>query len=253
MSGAALVEAHGLVPAGRPGAALDLAVAPGEVVCLIGLHRQDLIAQLRALGGVDPPAAGRVLLLGRDPARLSPEQWYELRRDVGYVTAGAPLLSVLSGQANLMLPALYHRLGTRPEVEARVARVLADLPLERPQECLQRLPAYMNRLERRLLAIARALVLEPRVLFLEEPLRDLELPEQETLAAYLGLLAAGHGLALVLATKNLHFVRHQADRLVFVGPERVAAFTNWPAFVASSEPGIVELLRQERIVREGLP
>jgi ABC-type antimicrobial peptide transport system, ATPase component len=242
MSGEILLRAEGLVPSGLDDApALDLALAGGLVV-LAGPGRARLGAWLHTLAGLRPSAAGTLHLLGRPLQGPGAHRWQQLRRRVGFVTPEAPLLSIMSGLRNVMLPALYHRLAPEREVERRAQTLLGEIAYDADHGVL---PAHMSDLQRHHLLIARALMLEPRVLLLEQPLAGLDLPAAELLRDYIvGAVRPRVGLLLVAANDAL--LAHQADAVLFVSRQSVRLFDSWAALLASPADEVQRYLAMER-------
>jgi len=247
MNAELLVEAQGLKPLSVQNAApLDLKLAQGLVV-LVGPEQARLAAYLRCLAGVDE-GDGRLHLLGHQLAAAGAPDWQWLRRRVGYVTPQAPLLSILSGVRNVMLPALYHRLGREAEVFERAQALLADMTYAADHGCL---PAYMSELQRHHLLIARALILQPRVLVLEQPLAGLDSTEATMLRAYLTGPVRRQVPLLVLAA-NDPLLGQQANSVVFIGEHVAQVFDDWKGLLASDNEEVRQYLAAERQVRRAL-
>jgi len=240
---APLLQARDLRPRREDGAPfehpLSLEVQAGETVCLVGPNGGGKTAYLRALAAVDKPAGGSVKLLGKDAGRLDADAWRALRLRAAYVLEGAPLLSVVNGLINVTLPAMYHRLGTAAQVAAAAQELLKFLDYPGRQDLL---PAYLNQHERLLLAIARCLMLSPELMFLDEPFHMTDNACREREAAVFRRLAGDKGLAVLIATHNLGFVRRYADKIVFLHPQWAGCFDGWKPFSASVRSEVRDFL-----------
>lgn len=242
MSGEVLLRAEGLVPAGLDGApALDLALERGLVV-VAGPGRARLGAWLHTLAGLAPPAAGTLQLLGRPLTGNGAHLWQQLRRRVAFVTPDVPLLSIMSGLRNVMLPALYHRLAPEREVERRAQTLLGEIAYDADHSLL---PAYMSDLQRRHLLIARSLMLEPRMLLLEQPLMGLDLPAADLLRDYL-VDKVRPRLTLMLVAANDALLARQADAVLFAGRSSVRLFAGWAELLACADEEVQRYLAMER-------
>lgn len=242
MTGEVLLRAEGLVPAGLEEApVLDLALERGLVV-LAGPGRARLGTWLHTLAGLAPAAAGTLQLLGRPLAGTGAHRWQQLRRRVAFVTPDVPLLSIMSGLRNVMLPALYHRLAPEREVERRAQTLLGEIAYDADHSLL---PAYMSELQRRHLLIARSLMLEPRVLLLEQPLAGLDLPAADLLRDYL-IDKVRSRLDLMLVAANDALLACQADAVLFVGRHSIGLFDSWTALLASPAEEVQRYLAMER-------
>lgn len=242
MNAATVLAAEALrpvLPDGQSCAALDFSAVPGRLVCLIGPGGGGKTTWLRTLAGVDPPATGRLALLGQDVGRLDTPGWRRLRCRAAFLAAGAPLLSVVDGLNNVMLPALYHRLGSPETVRAQALETLAYLDYRGSSETL---PAYLSPHQRLLLAIARCLMLSPELLFLDEPFHMTDDACRRREAEIYRRLTRERGLSMFVATHNLGFVKRQADDILFVHAGGVRCFAGWQALTADTEPPVREFL-----------
>lgn len=246
MTGEHLIRCLQAVPCtgddGYPAPALDCTIAPATLTCLIGPMRRDNSHYMRMLGGVDPACSGQIRFFGEDGAMLSHTQRRLLHRRCGYVSSGAPLLSILNGIDNVKLPALYHRLATPEEVDERAGELLAALDYEADHAVL---PAYMTQLQRRHLMLARALILNPEVLFIEAPFYDVDDYSVGLLQEYL-LRLVKRGLAIVISSDHLDYVRRYADQIIFIGRNRTYTLSDWDALLTSSDSEIRHYLDRQR-------
>lgn len=237
-----LLRAEGLRPEGQDAAApLDLSL-DGGLVLLCGPGRVRLDAWIHVLAGLVPPTAGALQLLGRPLIGPGAHRWQQLRRRVAFVTPAVPLLSIMSGLRNVMLPALYHRLAPEREVEQRAQTLLGEIAYDADHGLL---PTYMSELQRRHLLIARALILEPRLLLLEQPLEGLDLPAAELLRDYLAAKVRPRVELLLVAANDALLAQH-ADTVLFAGRNGVMRFDNWAALLASPADEVRRYLEMER-------
>ncbi len=245
MSGEVLVRAAGLRPdlGERRTPPLDCTVSRGSITCLLGHDSEQRTAYLRALAAVDPALGGRSEILGVDGMDLSTEEWRELRRTAAFVTWAVPLLSVLDGFQNLLLPAQYHQVGSDREIKAEARALLGEMEYDADHGIL---PAYMSDLQRRLLGIARAMILHPALLFLDEPFHGLDIEARNRVCAYLTGPVRRRGVTLVVACSELPFARRFADRVILVAPEAALSFDSWKAFAGSTEESVRRFLELER-------
>lgn len=226
---AEMFDASGLGP-------VELAVEPGMLVALVGAQGSGKSAWLEALAGLRAPLAGSVRLFGSDPAAIDAREWRNLRTRIGYASQDAPLLSNLNAQLNVMLPRLYH-LHEKPEDAERAAsRLLRDFDCE---HVAQRLPAYLDRLERLKVLLARALALDPPLVFLDEPFSLDVATAWPELSERIAALVDEQQRAVVIATQNLRFVA-RAQRIVFLGRDAAFIFDGWNEFARA--PQVAEYL-----------
>jgi len=239
MNGSSLVQVQGALPEGER-APLDLDIGTGLTVFL-AIDEERLVRYLKMVAGVIPAARGKVTLQGATPEDAE-YGGRELRRRVGYVTPRAPLLSVLDGVRNVMLPALYHRLVTEEEVMPKVQALLAQMG---PDYDHHALPAFMPALQQRMLLLARALILEPELLFIEQPLLGLDDRSRDRLRDYIVTAVAPRATALVVACNDPGLAR-DAGQVVFIGADRHWIFSGWRALLACAETEIHQFIEREK-------
>jgi len=185
-------------------AGVDVAVAEGERLAVLGPSGSGKSTLLRALAGLEPLDAGRVRVGGVDVTDLP-----AYRRGVGLMLQEGALFPHLDVAGNVGFGLRVAGLA-RPEREAGVAEALALVGLE---GLSGRSVATLSGGERQRVALARALAPKPRVLLLDEPLGSLDGPLRERLLDDLCGLFDGLGLTLVHVTHDVGEAFAIADRV----------------------------------------
>ncbi len=141
---------------------IDVQVAEGELVALVGANGAGKTTLLRCISGVQPVSGGSVKFAGQDITRMSPERRVGL--GIGQSPEGRQVFGPMSVEDNLRLGA-YRRQG--PDVRADMDRMYEMFPILHKKRDL---PAgTLSGGQQQMLAIARALMGNPRVLLLDEP------------------------------------------------------------------------------------
>jgi putative ABC transport system ATP-binding protein len=177
---------------------VDLDVASGELVAIVGPSGSGKSTLLYVAGALDRDFEGEVELGGTRLAGLSPEELARLRnRAVGFVFQAFNLLDGLTAEENVMLPGVLRRDGeSLASVRARACEALARVGLE---ERARARPARLSGGERQRVAIARALLARPAVLLADEPTGNLDTSSGEAIIAVFRELAAS-GLSVLVVT-----------------------------------------------------
>ena len=194
---------------------IDLDVAAGELVALLGRSGSGKSTLLHLLGGLDRPDAGSVELDGAPLTGVSDRALARIRlRSVGFVFQSFALVEELSAEDNVLLPT---RLPGAPGGGAARARRLIDRLGVRPVAA--RAPHELSGGEQQRIAIARALVNDPAVVLADEPTGNLD---SATSTDVLGLLRAltDEGRAVLLVTHETDAAA-AADRVVHLRDGRL--------------------------------
>ncbi|MFC8516734.1 ABC transporter ATP-binding protein [Streptomyces sp. NPDC057257] len=195
--------------------ALDLTVAPGEVMALLGPSGSGKTTALRAVAGFVRPASGRVFLGGRDVTDLPP-----YRRGVGMVVQQYALFPHLRVEENVAFGLRAQKV-PRAEIRGRVAEALEMTGMGAYG---RRYPRELSGGQQQRVAIARALAIRPDVLLLDEPLSALDARLRS------GMLAELARLHRELPEVSILYVTHDqvealtlADRIAVMDRARLRA------------------------------
>jgi len=191
---------------------LDLTVAPGEVVAIIGQSGVGKSTLLHILGTLDRPTGGRVFFEGQDVFALDEKQQAAFRnRSIGFVFQFHHLLPDFDAVENVMMPALIQGV-RRSEAYARARALLERVGLG---DRLDHRPGQLSGGELQRVAIARALVQSPKALLADEPTGNLDPATAAEVHQLLLELNRERGTTLVLVTHNEELARlaHRSLRL----------------------------------------
>jgi len=151
-------------------AGVDLDLAAGELVAVVGRSGSGKSTLLHLLGGLERPDAGEIDVGGVRVDRADERGLTELRRRrVGFVFQFFHLIPELTGAENVMLPARLAGVGATAEARARA--LIERLGVA---EASARLPGVLSGGEQQRLAVARALVNDPQLVLADEPTGNLD-------------------------------------------------------------------------------
>jgi sodium transport system ATP-binding protein len=203
---------------------VSFAVARGETVGLLGGNGAGKTTLLRLLTTLLAPTAGTARIEGLD-IRRSP---IEVRRRVGYVSAGTGVPDRLSGLETLLAYGRLHGIpaGLLRDSAARLVEAL-DMGAFIDRPC-----GRLSSGQRQRVSLARALVHDPPVLVLDEPTSSLDLLGARELLDLLERLR-GEGRAILISTHRLHEIEPRCDRFVIIHEGRIVASTDRETLLAS--------------------
>ena len=197
-------------------AEVDLQIAAGETVAIVGASGAGKSTLLALLAGLDEPSAGRVWLNGAELTALNEDGRAAVRaRHVGFVFQSFHLVPSLTAIENVMLPL---ELAGLPNARGAAAEVLAQVNLTPRRE---HYPRQLSGGEQQRVAIARAFVTRPAVLFADEPTGNLDSVTGERIIDLLFELNRAAQTTLVVVTHDQaiaqrcgRIIRIEAGRLV---------------------------------------
>jgi putative ABC transport system ATP-binding protein len=194
---------------------VDLAVAPGEFLAVLGPSGSGKSTLLGLAAGLDRPSEGQVLLDGREIQDLAESELARLRRGrIGFVFQSFQLLGNLTALENVLLPL---ELADAPRALAAARAMLAAVGLT---ERGHHYPAQLSGGEQQRVALARAFATEPALLLADEPTGNLDGATGAVVLELLARLRAEHGTTLVLVTHDSE-VAARADRRVHLRDGRL--------------------------------
>lgn len=190
---------------------IDLEVARGEVVCVIGPSGSGKSTLLRCVNLLEEPSGGRVFVGGTEVTDLDVDI-DAVRRRIGMVFQQFNLFPHLSVTENLTLPQ-RRVLGRDKGRSAAVAR--ENLERVGLADKADAYPAQLSGGQQQRVAIARALSMGPEVMLFDEPTSALD-PELVGEVLSVMRVLAGEGMTMMVVTHEMGFAREVADRVVFM-------------------------------------
>ncbi|MBY0578251.1 MAG: ABC transporter ATP-binding protein [Burkholderiales bacterium] len=199
--------AAGPVPALK---GIDLAIAPGEFVAVMGPSGSGKSTFMNILGCLDVPTIGKYVLNGRDVGTLNSDQLARLRNEViGFVFQGFNLLQRATLEDNVALPLVYSNV-QKPERSARANEMLEKVGLAKYSASF---PNQISGGQQQRVAIARALVNRPKLILADEPTGNLDTKTSGEIMNVFRGLNETEGITIVLVTHEPDIATY-AKRLV---------------------------------------
>jgi len=189
---------------------VDLSIAPGEIVALLGPSGSGKSTLLQAVGLLEGGFEGSIRLEGREAADLDDEGRTRVRRELlGFVYQFHHLLPEFNALENVVLPQLVRGSEVEP-ARARAEELLGKLGLGRR---LEHRPSKLSGGEQQRVAVARALANRPPLVLADEPTGNLDEATADTVLGEFLNLVRGEGSAALVATHNERLAK-KMDRVV---------------------------------------
>ncbi|MBN7772790.1 amino acid ABC transporter ATP-binding protein [Clostridium aminobutyricum] len=190
---------------------IDLEIAKGEVVCVIGPSGSGKSTFLRCINRLEESTGGEIIV--DDISITNPKtDINKTRRHIGMVFQQFNLFPHLSVKQNIMMAPLELKLKSKKEIEDKAIELLERVGLSEKADAM---PRQLSGGQQQRVAIARALAMEPDIMLFDEPTSALD-PEMvgEVLAVMKELAAMG--MTMVVVTHEMGFARDVADRVIFM-------------------------------------
>ncbi len=183
---------------------IDLEVAQGEFITLLGASGCGKTTTLRIIAGLELPDAGQVILEGQDITNREPNE-----RDVNTVFQNYALFPHMNVSDNIGYGLKIRKI-PKAEIAERVEQALRLVQLE---EYGKRMPDQLSGGQKQRIAIARAVINEPKVLLLDEPLGALDLKLRRQMQLELKRLQKQLGITFIYITHDQEEAINMSDRI----------------------------------------
>ncbi len=184
---------------------VDLSVAPGKIICLIGRNGVGKTTLLKTIMGLLPPRSGEIYFAGQLINKIATDR--RAKSGIAYVPQGREVIPRLTVAENLLL-GMEARPGGRKPQDTIPDSVFTLFPVLK--QMLGRMGGDLSGGQQQQLAIARALMGNPRLLVLDEPTEGIQPSIILEIEAAVKQIVRDTGISVLLVEQNLHFVR-QAD------------------------------------------
>jgi lipoprotein-releasing system ATP-binding protein len=197
---------------------VDLSLAPGDMVAVVGASGVGKSTFLQILGTLDLPTSGSIKFDHEELTTMTPSRLAEFRnKRIGFVFQFHHLLPEFSALENVMMPALIQRM-TVADAQRKARDILGRVGLSHR---LTHRPSELSGGEQQRVALARAMVLEPSLLLADEPTGNLDRTTGESIHQLFLELNRERGSTLLVVTHNPDLARLMPRRLRMVDGGRL--------------------------------
>ena len=196
---------------------IDLEIAPGEYISIMGPSGSGKSTLFNMIGGLDKPTSGKVFIDEVDIAQLDAYELAWLRcRKIGYIFQTFNLIQVMTALENVTLPMIFAGMGNDVAVE----KGLRLLELVGLGERFRHKPAELSGGQQQRVAIARAMANDPAIILADEPTGNLDLTTGGEIIELLKRLSQERGVTLISATHDFKMLS-ASDRVVWIRDGRI--------------------------------
>jgi glutamate transport system ATP-binding protein len=195
---------------------IDLAIAGGEVVVVIGPSGSGKSTLCRAINRLEPIQQGEIRIDG-EPLPEEGKALARLRADVGMVFQSFNLFAHKTVLQNVTLGPVKVRRRSKADAEKRARELLDRVGVGNQAD---KYPAQLSGGQQQRVAIARALAMDPKVMLFDEPTSALD-PEMINEVLDVMTALARDGMTMVVVTHEMGFARRAANRVVFMDGGRI--------------------------------
>jgi len=218
---------------------IDLTVARGEIVAIMGRSGSGKTTLLRLIMGLVSPTAGQVFVDDKDIGALGEQELNDLRRQMGMVFQGAALFDSMTVGENVAFGLAEHRLVPSSDLGGRVRRLLEMVGMLGTEDLM---PAQLSGGMRKRVGIARALAMEPSIMLYDEPTAGLDPISAAAVDNLIRGLREQVGVTSVLVSHDLASLQRVADRAALLHGGRFLAVASLAELGESDNPAVRQFL-----------
>jgi len=197
---------------------VDLQVARGETLVVLGRSGTGKSVLLRLLIGLQRPDSGSIQVLGQEITELSATALYEVRKKIGFVFQNSALYDSLTVAENVAFPLKHHGHLTPGQRRERAVELLSRVGMA---EAAAKMPTEISGGMKKRVGLARALALEPELMLYDEPTAGLDPITSGEINELILKLQKDHAMSSIVVTHEIHSAEAIADRVALLNEGRI--------------------------------
>lgn len=222
---------------------INLDIARGEIVSIMGQSGSGKTTLLKVLTGLIRPTSGQLLIDDQDIANLKPAELDKIRLKIGLVFQYSALFDSLNVFDNIVFGVVRHRPRTpKAELEKMVRERLAEVELPGVEK---RFPSELSGGQQKRIGLARALAMEPSTVFYDEPTSGLDPITANTIDNLIMRTRDRTGVTSVVVSHHLPSIFRISDHIAMLHKGEVVIYGTPDEVRASSNPIVQEFLHPE--------
>ncbi len=214
---------------------LNLKILAGQSTVIVGRSGSGKSVLLKLMMGLLAPTTGRVMLFGRDLAKVSPVEMLALRKRMGMLFQNYALFDALSVEDNVGFTLTENSRMARRDIETLSRELIKILGLAGSEALL---PTELSGGMKKRVALARALVANPEVVLFDEPTTGLDPIMIENVDEMIVLAKEQYRITSVIISHDMASTRRLADRVGFLHDGRIIFLGSYDELIANALPPI---------------
>jgi phospholipid/cholesterol/gamma-HCH transport system ATP-binding protein len=212
---------------------IDLEVAPGEIIAVMGLSGGGKTTLLKCIGGLVRPTGGQIFIGDVEIAQMRESQLDEVRSQIGMVFQYAALFDSLTVYENVAFGLRYHGERDEDRIRCVVGEMLDAVGMEGSEE---KLPAQLSGGMRKRVGLARALATGPDLLLYDEPTSGLDPIVATVIDELIMRVRDRMGVTSIVVSHDVPSIFQFADRVAMLHGGRIAAIGDVPTIRDHPDP-----------------
>jgi phospholipid/cholesterol/gamma-HCH transport system ATP-binding protein len=221
---------------------MDLTVASGETLAVLGRSGTGKSVLLKLIIGLQKPDSGSILIHGQEITSLTLDALNEIRKKMGFLFQHAALYDSLTVEQNVAFPLQRHTKMTLSEQGTRVKELLASVGMEAD---LNKMPSDLSGGMQKRVGLARALALKPAILLFDEPTAGLDPITSGEIDELILKLQEEHNTASIVVTHDLQSAKTIADRIALLHEGNVLMEGSFTELEKSDDKFVLEFMKRD--------
>lgn len=224
---------------------VDLDIASGEILSIMGQSGSGKTTLLKLLTGLRRPTSGQILIGDVDIAALNESELDKVRLKMGLVFQYAALFDSLTVYDNIVFGVVRHRKHVkRSELDALVKDRLAEVSLPGLEK---RYPSELSGGQQKRIGLARALAMQPSIIYYDEPTSGLDPITVNTIDELIMETRERTRVTSVVVSHHLPSIFRISDHVAMLHAGKIVAYGTPAEILASSDPVVQNFIHPERI------
>jgi len=219
---------------------IDLSVARGETLAVLGRSGTGKSVLLKLLIGLQKPDAGSIRINGKEIADLDRKQLNEVRKRVGFLFQQAALYDSMTVEQNVEFPLSRHTEMSSEDLKKRARELLASVGMEKD---LEKMPSEISGGMQKRVGLARAIALEPGIVLFDEPTAGLDPITAAEIGQLISQLKEKHQMASIVVTHDIHGAKQFSDRVVMLNEGNILVEGTFADLEKSKDKFVAQFLR----------